>query len=69
VIVTFDQDFGEIYHFRERGRLGVIVLRPEDQTVESVNNLLDRFFPIQAPTIDLDTSLVILSESRVRIIR
>ena len=37
VIVTFDLDFGEIYHFAERGRIGVIVLRLDDQAVESVN--------------------------------
>ena len=26
VIVTLDQDFGEIYYLRERGRVGVLVL-------------------------------------------
>ena len=44
VIITFDLDFGELYHFRERGQLGVIILRLEDQTVESVNAALARFF-------------------------
>ena len=33
VIITFDLDFGEIYYFSERGRVGIIVLRIEDQTV------------------------------------
>src|SRR5512144_2177385 len=37
VIVTLDQDFGEIYYLRERGRVGVLVLRLRDQTVASVN--------------------------------
>ncbi len=41
VIVTFDLDFGEIYHFAERGQIGVIVLRLDDQTVESVDRVLD----------------------------
>ncbi len=68
VIVTFDRDFGEIYHLREGGQIGVIVLRLEDQTVESVNGVLGRFFAGEAKTIDVDRSLVILEESRVRII-
>lgn len=69
VIITFDRDFGEIYHFREKGNVGVIVLRLENQTVESVNAVLARFFVGQAETIDLDTTLVMLDEHRVRIIR
>lgn len=33
VVITFDRDFGQIYHFRERDRLGVNILRLDDQTV------------------------------------
>ncbi len=67
VIITFDLDFGEIYHFKEKGKLGVIVLRLENQTVESVNKVLYKFFKTQAKSVDLDNSLVILEEDKVRI--
>ena len=68
MIITFDRDSGQIYHFHERGQLGVVVLRLEDQTVESVNAVLDRFFASEAEHIDLDHSLVIIEEDRLRII-
>lgn len=44
IILTFDLDFGEIYHLRERGQVGIIVLRLSDQTIESVNAALKKFF-------------------------
>jgi predicted nuclease of predicted toxin-antitoxin system len=69
VIVTFDRDFGEIYHFRERGKVGIIVLYLEDQTVESVNRRLERFFASESFDIDLDRTLVLLEEDRIRIVR
>lgn len=67
VIVTFDLDFGEIYHLREKGKLGVIILRLEDQTVESVVRRLHKFFKEETENIDLNTSLVVIEESRIRI--
>lgn len=69
VIITFDLDFGELYHFRERGHLGVIILRLADQTVESVNLALARFFVSDIGDIDLDRSLVVIEERRLRIVR
>ena len=68
VIITFDLDFGEIYYFSERGKVGIIVLRIENQTVESVNKVLFRFFQKEAKNIDLEKSLVIIDETKVRII-
>lgn len=68
VIVTFDLDFGEIYHFAARGQIGVIILRLDDQTVESVNQVLDAFLTSIAGDIDLDKSLVILDEHRARVV-
>ncbi|MGH2615140.1 MAG: DUF5615 family PIN-like protein [Thermomicrobiales bacterium] len=67
VIITFDLDFGEIYHRRERGRFGAIVLRLEDQTVEATNLALGRFLANLAATVPLERSLVVLDEARVRI--
>ncbi len=67
VVMTFDLDCGQIYHQSERGEVGAIVLRLEDQTVESVNRVLGRLFAGVAATISLDRSLVVVDESRVRI--
>ncbi len=67
VIITFDLDFGEIYFTRERGRIGVIILRLADQTVEAVNRVLTAFFAKEASSIDLSRSLVIIEERRIRI--
>jgi predicted nuclease of predicted toxin-antitoxin system len=67
IVITFDLDFGEIYHRWERGRLGVIVLRLEDQPVESTNRVLGQCFATLAPTIPLERSLVVLDGERVRI--
>lgn len=67
IIITFDLDFGEIYHFKEKGKPGIIVLRLRDQTVESVNKALYRFFTTEAKTIKLGSSLVLVEEERIRI--
>jgi predicted nuclease of predicted toxin-antitoxin system len=68
VIITFDLDIGEIYHRRNRGRFGVILLRLDDQTVEAVNRVLDRFFRSEAATIALERSLVVIDDRRVRVV-
>lgn len=69
LIITFDRDFGEIYHFRLKGKLGVFILRIEDQTVESVNKVLHGFLQGLPKSVNLDTSLVMLDEHRARITR
>lgn len=66
VVITFDLDWGEIYH--QRRQLGVIILRLADQTVESVNRTLEHFFRTSAPGTSLEHSLVIVREQRVRIV-
>jgi hypothetical protein len=67
VILTFDLDFGEIFHRRELGRFGVIVVRTRAQTVDVVNGLLDTFFSTQAQTIRLERALVDIGERRIRV--
>lgn len=67
VVITFDLDFGQIYHRWERGQIGAIILRLEDQTVESVHRSLGKFFLNVADTIHLEHSLVVADETRVRI--
>lgn len=67
VIITFDLDFGEIYYLSEKGKVGIIVLRIQDQRVESVNKVLDKFFQKEADNIDLGKSLVVIDENKIRI--
>jgi len=69
IIITLDTDFGELYHFRERGTIGVIVLELRDQTIESVNRTLDAFFTAGTADIDLDSSLVIIQPGMIRVVR
>jgi predicted nuclease of predicted toxin-antitoxin system len=69
VIITFDKDFGEAYYLRDRGTIGIITLSLSDQRTESMRQVLIRFFTTEAQHIDLDISLVILEETRVRIMR
>jgi predicted nuclease of predicted toxin-antitoxin system len=67
IIITFDLDFGEIYHASERGTVGVIILRLADQTIESVNGALTSFFRATAGY-DLERSLIVIEERRFRIL-
>jgi len=68
IIITHDLDFGEIYYFVEDGELGVIVLRLRHQTIEAVNDVLERFLATRALSeSQLQRSLVILSESSYRV--
>ena len=68
IILTHDLDFGEIYYFVEDGELGVIVLRLRHQTIEAVNDVLERFLDARALSeSQLQRALVILSESSYRV--
>ena len=68
VIVTHDLDFGQIYYFAEEGQMGILVLRLRHQTVEVVNDVLQRFLWSEALTEQqLRKSLVILSETIYRV--
>ena len=68
VIPTHDLDFGETYYLSESGRLGVLVLRLRNQTVEVVNDVLRRFLTSGVvPEERLRRSLVVLSENWYRI--
>jgi predicted nuclease of predicted toxin-antitoxin system len=68
IIVTFDLDFGEIYYFARDKKFGVIVLRIEDQRVESVNIILQRFLYFTKNKV-LDKKLFIVREKEIRIIQ
>ncbi len=68
IILTHDLDFGQIYYFAEEGQIGTLVLRLRHQTVEVVNDVLQRFLRSNALTEQqLRRSLVILSETTYRV--
>lgn len=69
IIITLDLDFGELYYLRGQVGMGVSILRLNDQTVEWVNQTLERFFRDAAPTLELERALVIVEETRVRVVR
>ncbi|MEK7375907.1 MAG: DUF5615 family PIN-like protein [Candidatus Margulisiibacteriota bacterium] len=68
IIITFDLDYGAIYHRLSSGKLGVLVLRLRSQWHENVNKELRRFLAIDKSKIEkLKGSLMILSEGRYRV--
>lgn len=70
IIVTFDLDFGEIYHEREIGKVGVIVLRLDNQTVENVNLVLRKFIDEYKRKInDGSSQLIVVKKNSIRFIK
>lgn len=68
VIITQDMDFGRLYYRYQRGQIGVIVLRLRNQSIDAVDTILNRFFNDPGTiAIDLERSLVVIDESRVRV--
>lgn len=68
-IITLDLDFGELYYQQEAGSVGVIIVRLRNETRSAVETALARFFHTTDATIDLDRSLVIIEEARIRVVR
>ena len=67
-IITHDLDYGEIYYLKEKGKIGVIMLRLQDQTSANVVGKLTNFF--QNPKYqkaNLSSSLTIISDEKIRI--
>lgn len=68
IIITHDLDYGEIYYLKEKGNIGVIMLRLKDQTSTNVLSKLAAFFTSdQCNYPKLAKSLVIIEDARVRI--
>lgn len=68
ILVTFDLDFGEMYYFATDKKLNVIVLRLNDQRVESVNEVLAQFFETHRNLFQSKNKrLVIISDSGIRV--
>lgn len=68
IVITFDLDFGYLYHFKFKSQVGIIILRLRDQTVESVNEILERF--LRRKIIEkqkLEKSLIVIDEAEFRV--
>ena len=68
IIITHDLDYGEIYYLKERGQIGVIMIRLRDQTSDNVIQRLHSFLcSSECKKSDISTSLVIIEEEKIRI--
>ena len=68
IIISHDLDYGEIYYLKERGQIGVIMLRLRDQTSDIVIQRLHSFLcSSECKKSDISTSLVIIEEEKTRI--
>jgi predicted nuclease of predicted toxin-antitoxin system len=67
VIITFDLDFGHIHRGRTFGRFGFILLRLSEQSIESVNQRLHKFFTDLPDMNVLIDSITVLEDKRSRV--
>ncbi|MCX6706430.1 MAG: DUF5615 family PIN-like protein [Candidatus Woesebacteria bacterium] len=69
IIITFDLDFGEIYHEKENENVGIIVLRLNNQTPENVNFVLGQFLQKNFNRLKQNTrSLIVIKENGIRFV-
>ena len=71
VIITMDGDFAEYFHRAQRPNVGIIYLDLPNclRTIPEINRLLAAYFRAHAEGVDLEHSLVIITEHEVRIVR
>ena len=70
VLITFDLDFGYLFQIVITYPAHVVILRLEDQTVESVNQILQRLCNEKSFTemiTQTNNSLITIDESTIRI--
>lgn len=68
IIITLDLDFGQIFYFNSLGTMGIIILKLNSQTVESVNKNLKKMIDAKVFEMPkLQKSLVIVDEKKIRI--
>lgn len=70
IIITFDLDFGEIYHQKESDTVGIIVLRLENQTLENVNFVLQQFLDKNIDRLENNLkSLIVIKKGNIRFVK
>ncbi len=70
IVVTFDLDFGRLYYFHYRGRVGILVLRLNRLTFSGQEERLKEFLGrVDLEGQGLERSLIVLEAHRYRILR
>lgn len=68
VIITFDLDFGHLFRLLTPHHVGIVILRLENQTVESVNTAIKRLLGgnvFKDPS--NETALILVEETTIRV--
>lgn len=69
IVLTLDQDFGELYHFLYRGKLTIVLMRAYPDVAFQINALLEDFLKREDSSQVLSTPcLVIISNTKTRVI-
>ena len=69
-IITLDLDFGEIYYYHYPLKVGIIILKLKDQTIESVNRTLKILLDSKIIHKELlKYSLIIFDGTKIRVRR
>jgi predicted nuclease of predicted toxin-antitoxin system len=70
VIITLDRDFAEYFHRTSRPDIGIVYLDLPNslRNVPEINRVLEAFFKQSPHDIDLEHSLVTITEHEVRIV-
>lgn len=66
LLVTFDQDFGNIFKFPLGTYPGIIIIKVKPQTIENTNSLLQKFLKKTSPKI-ISKALVVIDKKKTRI--
>ena len=71
VIITLDRDFAEYFHRTSRPNIGIVYLDLPNslRNIPEINRVLEAFFKQSPHDIDLEHSLVTITEHEVRIVR
>ena len=67
IIITFDQDFVDLWYFREKGKVGIMRIRTKNQTPENVNKIIKKFLESPKSKADFGKQLVVIKETGIRI--
>ena len=68
MLVTLDLDFGYLFRILSPHQVGIVILRLENQTVESVNSALRRLLDIRAlDDAENQKALIVVDEATIRI--
>ncbi|MDH5716947.1 MAG: DUF5615 family PIN-like protein [Spirochaetia bacterium] len=66
IFLTMDLDFSDIREYPPQDYHGIIVLRPKNQDVETINTLVKKVIPVLR-NIDISGKLLIVDQNKIRI--